>query len=644
MSTRLTQHITGAGIICALTLLMILPGVLPVHAQDATMQRFEGPQLGIAFDMPVGWQVQLGEDRLYAANPADLIALENGTMPQSLAIRMTFGTFNQLGITDATELPALLTHLVSSEIAAPTPEAIQWGNASGYTALITLPDEGITTRVGLLAIAGGRVAIIRGIAPIAMWDAGASATFDAIATSLDFRLPQRDENYIQTITANDGGVLWHYIDGQPDSGRVVNAGGIVYDPYDVMYMVVGEGGIMALDMNAGTYISFMGPWYGGNFVDVAMGPDLKLYMANVADDTSQAVMVVDRAGNWTRAWGSRGNADGQFAPGMPQTITVVKDGSVWVVSEGHTEGIANRLYQFDAFGNLLRTIDLATINSELSGVRLDFNVATGALYLVGATGNLNVLDASGEPLVVNLAAEVLQDLTPIDIAIAPNDNIILALDAPGLDGFGFLELSVAGRLLDVFGLPFQAETRRPFLPGEYLHPGGLIIGPDGTGYWTETNPDTGYVQVQRFTFTGDGRLQLGAEVLADANDASGMMGSADPSLGGGTIAYGQSVRGALNNRYPVHEWNFEGRTGDRVIITMIDASGTGSLDPSLSLRRLDGFEIAANDDVGDLHPEGMTNRDARIEFVLPDDGLFVIEAGRFGGRGDYILTLELVTQ
>ena len=50
----------------------------------------------------------------------------------------------------------------------------------------------------------------------------------------------------------------------------------------------------------------------------------------------------------------------------------------------------------------------------------------------------------------------------------------------------------------------------------------------------------------------------------------------------------QSVRGALNNRYPSHRWTFDGRTGDHVIITMIDPSGAGLLDPWLSLQTPDG--------------------------------------------------------
>jgi hypothetical protein len=397
-------------------------------------------------------------------------------------------------------------------------------------------------------------------------------------------------------------------------------------------------------MTAGTEISYMGPWYNGDFVDIAIGPDTKLYLANAAPDTDQAVMVVDRAGNWARAWGSRGDADGQFAQNMPQTIVVTPDGSVWTVSEGHASGIRNRLYRFDSVGNLLLTVDLDTVNPDLSGIRIDNNISTGALYITGATGNLNVVDANGEPLVVNLAQEVLQGLSPVDIAIAPNDNIILALPSPGLDGFGLLELSVAGRLLDVFGFPYPADRGGPFLPGEYRNPDGLIIGPDGTGYWTETNPDSGYTQIQRFTFTGDGKLPLGSEMVSAAPADSAITGSSDPARGGGSLVYGQTVRGALNNRYPSHSWTFEGRAGDHVIITMIDASGAGLLDPKLSLTTIDGREIAANDDVGDVHPDGMTARDARIDFFLPGDGIYTIDAGRFGGRGDYTLSLELVTE
>jgi hypothetical protein len=613
---------------------------LAAHAQSGG-ERYTNAALGVAFDLPAGWQVRATDGALLAATPDDIAQVEAGGAPVGLAVRMVFGTFNQLGITDATQLPALITRLVDSSMTPPAPERVDWGGASGYQALIVLPDEGLTTRVALLAVAGGRVAIVRGIAPTGAWDTGAGAQFDALIASSAFTLPERDENIVETVTSNDGGVLWHYIAAPPASGRVVVAGGITFDMFDVMYMAVGPGGVLALDMTSGGEISYMGPWYSGDFVDVAIGPDTKLYLANVSDSFDQAIMVVDRAGNWARAWGARGDGPGEFAPNMPQTIVVTAAGDVWTVSEGHASGITNRLYKFDAFGNLALTIDLATINPALSGARLAFNDRTGALYLVGATGSLNVADSNGAPLVVNLAQEILYDQTPLDIGIAPDDNLVVALPAPGLDGFGLLEFSVAGKLLDAFGFPYDTGRGGPYLPGEYLRPAGLIVGTAGTIFWTESNPASGYTQVQRFTFTGDGLLPLGSEIAAGLPQADAMVGSSDPAHGGGTIVYGQSVRGALNNRYPTHTWTFEGTVGDHVVISMTDASGAGLLDPKLVLKNVEGRDIAANDDVGDVRPEGLAGSDALIDFFLPASGVFTIEAGRFGGRGDYVLTLTL---
>lgn len=630
-------------LVCVLAVIAaLLPGLVTgsVSAQDG--ERFDNPRLGIAFDLPAGWQVADDSNGLIAGLPGDVSAVQDGALPSGLVVRMVFGTFNQLGITDATQLPELLARLVASDVSAPNPERVQWGNASGYQEMVTLPEEGITTRVALLAIAGGRVAIVRGMAPVSVWEGGAGADFDALTATLEFDLPERDADYMANIAFNDGGVLWHYVAPQPGDGRVVNAGGITFDMFNVMYMAAGPGGVLALNMTTGEQISYMGPWAGGEFADIAIGPDTRLYLANVTLDTWQAVMVVDRAGNYARGWGVRGDGPGEFAPDMPRTIAVTRGGEVWTVSEGHSEGIAKRLYKFDAFGNLLLTVDIDTINPDLSGVHIDINTQTDALYMVGTAGGLNVVDSSGEALVVNLAQEVLNGLTPTEMAIAPNGNIIITLAEPGLDGFGILALSVAGQLLDVFGFPYDAQRGGPFLPGEYTRPGGLVIGPDGTGYWTETHAETGYTQVQRFTFTGDGLLPLGSESAAGQDTSAALLGSADPARGGGTLVYGQSVMGALNNRYPSHTWTFEGEGGDHVIITMVDASGAGLIDPKLALIDTNETTIAANDDVGALRPEGMLERDARIDFVLPRAGVYVIEAGRFGGRGEYILTLEKI--
>lgn len=630
-----------ASLLAALLILSTIPLVPAAQAQPG--DGFDSPALGVAFTLPDGWEARAEGAVINAGPPASLDAAQAGLPPTDLVVRVILGTFNELEITDADEFPALLTRLVASDVPAPSPEPVTWGAASGYGLEVTLPDDNVTTRVVLLAVAGGRVAIVRGLAPAAVWAAGGADQFVAWAQSLTFRVPERDQASIDSLTTNDGGVIWHYQELPPDSGRIVQAGGITYDQFDLMYMVVGQGGIMALDINTGNRISFMGPWYNCDLVDVAIGPDTKLYTANQAPDTFYAVMVVDRAGNWLRGWGERGDGDGQFAPGMPQTIVVDAAGNVWTVSEGHASGIGTRLYQFDSVGNLLQTIDLDAIAPGLSGIHMAYNADAQNFYLVGATGGLAILDASGAPLVVNLAQAVLNDVTPVDIAIAPDNNIILALDAPGLDGFGLAEVSLSGTLLDLFGFPYNAARGGPFLAGEYATPGGLIIGPSGLGYWTETNADQ-YTQIQAFTFTGDGLLPLGVELAPDQTDAPNVLITTDPASGGGMIDYGQTVRGSLNNRYPAHDWVFDGTVGDHIVITMTDASGADLLDPLVILRDAEGREIALNDDAGDVRPDDLGPRDSRLDFFLPATGRYTIEATRFGGRGDYLLTLEKLAE
>ena len=133
-------------------------------------------------------------------------------MPSGWAVNMTFGTFNQLGITDATEFPGLLARLVSSEVSAPAAESVQWGNASGYQVLVA---DAQRRADDARRAAGDRRAgawpLCAGFAPSAVWDGGAGAQFDALAQTLHFALPQRDENYIDTIVHNDGGVLWQFL-------------------------------------------------------------------------------------------------------------------------------------------------------------------------------------------------------------------------------------------------------------------------------------------------------------------------------------------------------------------------------------------------------------------------------------------------
>ncbi len=132
---------------------------------------------------------------------------------------------------------------------------------------------------------------------------------------------------------------------------------------------------------------------------------------------------------------------------------------------------------------------------------------------------------------------------------------------------------------------------------------------------------------------------FGALVLAYVlAGASGPVGAGSLSQGGTPIQYGQTVTGTISDAAVFQQYAFSGRAGDAVIITMEALSG--NLDPLLLLGDADLNLIAEDDDGG-----GGFN--ARLEIVLPADGIYIIQTTRYGqdtalgqSSGDYRLTLS----
>lgn len=92
--------------------------------------------------------------------------------------------------------------------------------------------------------------------------------------------------------------------------------------------------------------------------------------------------------------------------------------------------------------------------------------------------------------------------------------------------------------------------------------------------------------------------------------------------------------GRLQDVFPTAYYRFEGRAGQTLTFTMRAESGT--LDPALTLRAPDGSLFAYNDDAAD--PE--LGVDAQIvRAVLPADGLYTLEAGRYEGVGRFSLVV-----
>lgn len=117
--------------------------------------------------------------------------------------------------------------------------------------------------------------------------------------------------------------------------------------------------------------------------------------------------------------------------------------------------------------------------------------------------------------------------------------------------------------------------------------------------------------------------------------------SSVPATAQRPIVPGEITRGTLANGDPTlddgayyHDYVFDARRGETVVLLM----DSDAFDAYLRLgmeRRSGGWRELANDD------DGGNGRDARLQFVVPEDGRYVVRASSFRGRatGGYTLVL-----
>lgn len=109
---------------------------------------------------------------------------------------------------------------------------------------------------------------------------------------------------------------------------------------------------------------------------------------------------------------------------------------------------------------------------------------------------------------------------------------------------------------------------------------------------------------------------------------------------GGSLSYGDTVTGTLDDMHYEDRWTFEGQSGDVISVVMeTDSEDAGGLDGYLLLEGPDGARLAEVDD-------GLASVMPMLEaFSLPADGTYTLVATRFGfanggSAGPYTLTLQ----
>src|SRR5258708_16345944 len=139
------------------------------------------------------------------------------------------------------------------------------------------------------------------------------------------------------------------------------------------------------------------------------------------------------------------------------------------------------------------------------------------------------------------------------------------------------------------------------------------------------------MSLSRVVYLGSAVVLLAMLTLFASRSAFAQQPSPQP------IAYGQSVTGDLSNDHSEALYSFTAQAGDSVMITM-DAD-KGTLDPLVILVDQSQQSVLGVDN------DSGGNRNARLRFVIPSAGTYVIRAKGVQGvgekSGDYKLALLL---
>ncbi|MFN8531239.1 MAG: hypothetical protein U0670_21770 [Anaerolineae bacterium] len=94
------------------------------------------------------------------------------------------------------------------------------------------------------------------------------------------------------------------------------------------------------------------------------------------------------------------------------------------------------------------------------------------------------------------------------------------------------------------------------------------------------------------------------------------------------------LNGQLSNVFTFDRYAFEAHQGESYTFTMMSTSG--DLDPTLEITLEDGRSLAFNDDAEDTT---LGTNAQLVTVLIPADGLYVLEAGRYSGTGAYEITI-----
>jgi len=488
------------------------------------------------------------------------------------------------------------------------------------------------------------------------------------------------------------GVLWHQSGDIVDAtDAYLNPGGIAIAPDGFLYAVDGVEGILQIDPDTGQVESTVPIGEFTTPTDIAIASDNTIYVSDLA---CNCVHVI--------ANGTEINTITGFDIEAPVSLAITPDDTLFVTDFSESGEVIIKSFSggsqigsldldvstqpfltVDRAGELIALGDNSIVFKIVDGVfteqyQLTRNIFPTAITvdfsnnLVIATGGDGILvfDRNGD-LINQITApvdnfpEAGETLFPSGVVVSSDDTIYFVDGDGSFGNITAMSLSVeVGRVGStnlssgnvVEGILSENITRQVWTfdaarddiititaLADFFTPdldlAIRLLAPDGREIAYVDNPDNfvllnpldpqiddlelnsdgQYIIIVERVF-GEGRYQLGLNISETLDVSSGQV----------------SVVGTVSEAIPVQRWVFDGRGGQAIEITM-EAIGF-SLDPYLTLITPNGTILAENDDAFDP----ALGLNAQItDLNLPANGLYVIEARRFDGEGNYELTLEL---
>ncbi|MDW8298937.1 MAG: pre-peptidase C-terminal domain-containing protein [Anaerolineae bacterium] len=590
-------------LVCSLALIAALALPHSISAQP-DLQRYHSSTFGVTFAYPSHWTLRenLATRTILAAPKGDWEGLAEGKLPSGVLFSLTFSTFRLMGIPNTDAFPMLLRKYATGRRRALS--SVQIGGAAGMSMVERDQAHDLAVYTALLSVGRRRVAILRAVSTLSVWQAGGEATLRRLLATVSF-FPPSESADLDRIDIP----LWQTAaNGLPDlSAIAVSADGAL------IYVSDAQRGIWQLTADGSPLPDLLTFPQIRHYGQIVTRLDGSMY---IADPRSQ--IVWRRAPNSTSAarffGGTRGTGRGAFGEGMPRQF-VFSGQNVYAVDE-NVNGV--RVQVFNIGGGVIAAWNLA---GELPNAR---NVLLGAdmqgnLYLLASgTNGLLKLYADGRVAQRGIGKVWLAESEPLALTLDRFNNFYVATADQGI-----LMLSPDGALIGVIGEPYDESA--PPKAGQLARPIAMVTAPSGDVLYVA---DAGrYPQVVAFVL--DRNL---SESLA--------RGSAEQ----GEIGYSEQRRGTLTDQIFLHSYTFNGKAGDTVTITLRSAE----FDAYLELLAPDGKLLAANDDIN-MATEQLSGTDAQIAaFALPHDGRYTVRITRFGREtargkvGAYTLQLDRI--